>query len=129
MTAQDSKRDQDQILLAAYKRFRWLVDNRAGIKQGTPEFRNRPDYYRLHSEVAYACQDGLVTAHSGKLLGCQPMTPRDQMRCQRAKKKLATAGLIELHADDGGRQVTHLSFTETGAKRAEILLAEANENG
>jgi len=27
MTAEDSKRDQDQILLAAYKRYRWLVDN------------------------------------------------------------------------------------------------------
>jgi len=128
MTAQNSKLDQDRFLLAAHRRYRWLVDNRARIKQGDPAFRRRPDYWRLHSELAYAIEDGLVTASGGKLLGRQPMSPRDQMRSLRARQKLEAAGLIELHAL-GNRSVTHLRITPAGISRAETLLQESQTKG
>ena len=92
MTAADSQLDQDELLKAAYRRLTWLVDNLTGIKWGDPEFRNRSDYRRLHVEVADAI-DGLVTAHSGKLLGRRLLSSRDQVRCQRAKRKLQAGAL------------------------------------
>jgi len=102
MTGEDSQRDQNELLLVAYRRLTWLRDSYVRIKQGDAEFRNRPAFRRLHVEAVDAI-DGVITAHGGKLLGRRLLSSRDQVRCQRAKRKLQAAGLIELHADDGSR--------------------------
>jgi len=87
MTAADAKRDQDELLLAAYGRFRWLSDDGEKLLRD-PSFDPRRDW-RLRVEVEDA-QNGYVTAKLPILLE-RALSPRDSMRFQRAQKALHTA--------------------------------------
>jgi len=93
----------------------------ASIHADLREFAGRHFSYGKCPEKTQtlAANDGLVRCDALRWLNL-PVTPSNRVKANRELKKLAVAGLIELHASRGCRN-THCSLSKIGERVAKTL--------